>query len=76
MPTPITKQAHYFTAACLLLIATDSNACSPSFPWQLIEDGLTLQEAKITSADLVFHGFLVESRTSALSDEDAAWVEQ
>ncbi|WP_043315446.1 hypothetical protein [Microbulbifer sp. HZ11] len=60
----------YFIATLLLLIASNANACSPIVPWKLIEEGLTLEEAEITSADVVFHGFLMESRTSALSDDE------
>lgn len=61
-----------FSIILILLFAADTYACSPVFPWVLIEnEGMTLEEAKIAKSDAVFHGFLKEARTTALSDSDS-----
>lgn len=61
----------HFFITIMLLLAADTYACSPAFPWAWSEnEGMTLEEAEIAVSDAVFHGFLKEARTTALSDSD------
>lgn len=61
----------YLSITFMLLFAADTYACSPAFPWALVEnEGMTLEEANVAGSDAVFHGFLKEARTTALSDSD------